>query len=481
MAQLPTYEQWMKDTHSLIRPRSEFLKKLDEAVKTQNKDAIKVALDRWKFEQSKQGKDWRKSVRNEKGAVTNLYRAVNDLDKRKLSAEEVEAFQFISRSQAMALQKQFMGKQLRFKSSTVLGLASNVGSKWEKFKTGASSVKSAGSNAKSIYSGVTGIAKGAELLKQGGRSAAQAAAQSNMTDKFDTIRHSITQFCRDLCPGLDPNHVFQALHLGNIEQFATNLAPFVGAISSGGKAIVGWISVAKKCYDGIKVTDARYAIAAGDPEAAFDAVIELIDRDIKSEIGRAGVKTAAFTGKTLGAFADAGAVTGPAIGLLETLAEIFQTIVEYVRDYKECQMGNEMLRLGALNLDLFTTCPLLGCYFLVIQDHSTIINFAVGDYGTPNWMFDVERLVKKIEVVLEKSRSYIKVSRLEIPDMERSKGIVEQNYSVKTGVSKVTGAPGALKDKIGEKLESWFSNPERPPKVDKSRIVGISWDSLPRI
>jgi hypothetical protein len=126
-----------------------------------------------------------------------------------------------------------------------------------------------------------------------------------------------------------------------------------------------------------------------------------------------------------------------------------------------------------LNFDLFSVCPILGCYFLVIQDHSTIINFAVGEYGTANWMFDVEKLVEKIQPALEKARTYIRVSRLEIPGMAHAKGVVEQNYSVKTGISKVTGAPGALKDKVFNSIDAWFDKPEKLPKVDKSRIIGF--------
>ena len=473
MADIPSYDQWMKDTHSLTSPRSEFLKKLDDTIKTQNRDTIKTALDRWRFEQSKQGKGWRKSVRNGKGAVTNLHRAVNDLDKRKLTKEELEAMQYISRTQAMALQKQFLGKKLQFKGSTLAGMARGAGSNWQKFKTGASSVTSGASTARTGYKGVSNAVQGAQLLQQGGKAAVTGAASGAMSDNFSTIRQKVTEFCKELCPGIDPNQIFNALHLGSVENFATDLAPFVGVISSGGKAIIGWIGVIKKEWDAIKLEDSRYAFAPGDPEAAFAAVVTLLDREIVSASARAGVKTAAFTGKALGVFADAGAITGPAIGLIELLAEIFQTIIEYVRDYKECQAANDLLRVGALNFDLFSTSPILGCYFLVIQDHSTIINFAVGEYGTPNWMFDVEKLVGKIGPALEKSRHYIRVSRLEIPGMEHAKGVVEENYSVKTGISKVTAAPGALKDKIADRIDAWFEKPEKPPKVDKSRIVGF--------
>lgn len=484
MADIPSYDQWMKDTYSLTSPRSDFLKKLDEALKrydagrsAANREALKAALDRWRFEQSKQGKDWRKSVRNGKGAVTALHRALTDVDKRRLTPEELEAMQYISRMQALALAKMFDGRKLTFKASTLVGIAQGAGSKWEKFKTGAGSAAGAGSTVKGIVTAGQNIKKGADLLHQGGKLAAVHAVQGDMAKNFVTIKAKVTKFCKTLCPGVDPNHVFNALHLGGVEHFASTLAPFVGAISSGGKALIGWATVAKSAYDAHSMEGSRHAFAPKDPMAAFDALMEMMDREMKSEIAKASAKTVGFTGKLLGAFADGGAVTGPAIGLLELLAEIFQTVIEYVRDYKECQAGNRELLLGALNLDIFKVSPILGCYFLVVQDHSTIINFAVADYGTVNWMFDVEQLVGKIRKALDRSRQFIHASRLEIPGMSNVKGVVDANYSVKTGFAKVTGAPGAVKDKISGSIEAWFEKPVRPPKVDRSRIVGFGSDN----
>src|SRR5258706_9983826 len=195
MADIPSHVQWMNDTHSLTSPRSDFLKQLDEAIKTRNRDSIKTALDRWRFEQSKQGKDWRKSVRNQKGTVTQLHRAVNDLDKRNLSDEELEALKFIARTQAMALQKQFLGKELKFKGNTLAGLASGAGSKWQKFKTGAGSVASGGSTARTGIKNVSNAVKGADLLRQGGNAAVTGAARGAMSDNFATIRQKVAEFC----------------------------------------------------------------------------------------------------------------------------------------------------------------------------------------------------------------------------------------------------------------------------------------------
>ncbi len=488
MAEILSYSDWTKKTYSLIHPRSTFLKAVDEALKMYdtgrspaNKEALKTAFDRWRFEQSKQGKDFRKSVRNQKGAVTELYRALNDLDRRNLSDEELEAMKYIARMQTMALARQFSQAELRFKSSTLMGVAQGAGSKWQKFKTGAQGVAGGASTAKSVLKTGQEIGKGMATLQGGGRAAANAAAHAGMADKTGAIKGQVVQLCRTLCPELDPDAVFRAVGLPAVEQFAIEMAPFVGAISSGGKAVVGWIGVVHSHWQRSKVEDTRFAIATGDPEAAFDAVLVLLDREIMSATAKASVKTAAFTGKLLGAFADAGAVTGPVIGLLEIIAQIFQTIVEYVVDYRECQAGTRMLKLGALNLDLFETSPILGCYFIVVQDHSTIINFAVGDYGTPNWMFDVERLMKKVQLVLDKAQHLIHASKLEVAGAERMKGVVVEGYSVKTGMGKLAATPDHVKGKITDGISAWFVKPEKPMKVDPSRIVGFGSSSGGRL
>ena len=484
MATLLSYKRWMDDTYSLTSPRSELLKRLDAALLAHEKQpgepqlkAVREALDRWCSEQSRQGKDWTQSVRNQKGAVTALHRALSTVDKRQLSPEELEAMDYIARQQRLALQKLFIGRRLEFKRDTVVGMANSARTGWERFKTGAGTLVSDGGGlatkgaiaARSLGQ----VPSRLDTLQSGGASAVRDAARSDAL----TLRPRIIAFIQELCPDVNPQMVFDALKLGSVEQFAANLAPFLGTISSGGKALVGWVSVAKLSWDMTEMEERRFAFRPGDPEAAFKAVVLLLDREIAATTKKALTHTVAFTGKALGAFADGGAVTGPVLGVLETLAQIFQTIVEYVRDYKEVQRANRALALGALNLDLFKTCPVLGCYFLVVQDHSTIINFAVADYGTPNWMLDVERLVKQVQLVLEKARRYIKLARFEIPRMENAKGIQEAAWSHKTGLDRLTSAPGAAVDAVANGLLSGIDrvrgNASGLPKVDKSRIVGM--------
>jgi hypothetical protein len=470
MADVPSYEVWMKQTYSLRHKRSPYLLIIDETIKNrQGNTKIKEALDRWRFDQSSKGKDWTKSVRNKKTAVTNLYRAVNNLDKRKLSDEEREAMKYLSRVQAMALSNQFDGKELTFKSSTLVGIAQGTGTKWQKFKTGATA---AGSGAKTAH-GVYKTAKTLHSAKKTGMAVAQATSSAATTAD---LKSKIMKLCKTLTPGLNADQVFKRLNLGSVEQFSGNVAPFMGAISSGKKMIVEWIGVARVVYRKYDTEDRRFAFAPGDPEAALNAVLELLIRERNSRLAKAGVATGAFGAKLGGAFADGGVVSGPIVGLLETLAEIMQMIVEYVRDWKEVQRANELLRIGYLNFEIFNVSPILGCYFLLIQDHSTIINFLVADYGTPNFVIDAEKLVKTINPVLDQARGYVDASKFEIAGFDGMKGLVDKNWSKQGIVGKVTGLPGHVADKLGTQISDWVLNPEKPPKLDKSRIVGIGWN-----
>ena len=96
MAAIPSYKKWIADTSSLTSPRSALLKNLDERIagyesspNSSNRENIRGALNRWIAEQTRQNKDWKTSVRNKKGAVTELYRALND-DDRNLTAADYE-------------------------------------------------------------------------------------------------------------------------------------------------------------------------------------------------------------------------------------------------------------------------------------------------------------------------------------------------------------------------------------------------------
>ena len=54
------------------------------------------------------------------------------------------------------------------------------------------------------------------------------------------------------------------------------------------------------------------------------------------------------------------------------------------------------------------------------------------------------------------------------------KGVVKQNWKTKHGLSKVTGAPSAVVEKLSSRIDDWIEKPEKPRKWDKSRIQAMT-------
>jgi hypothetical protein len=451
MAGIPDYQTWMKQTAAFGRARSPFLKLLDEAVKGGDKDKIKVALDRWRFEQSKEGKDWRTSVRNQSLAVTNLYRAVNTIP-RAPSKEERDAMAFLAAEQAKALMKTFANTKLVFKSDTLAGAISGNATRMQKL-----------SQAKQVLSSAKGhVQTGAEFVT--------AVSGGGVGNPFEMVKAKLTEAINNLCPpgtpGLDPDSVMRHIGLPGLADFMKEAVPILGAIRSGAKVVQAWAEVARTAKEKYKAAQARNVIAKGDPEAALKAIHVILNRELASGTATATSATLSFSMQVAGMVGDMGTVSGPAVAAVQAIAEILQAIYEFVRDWKELNRANELLRLGALNLELFETCPLLGCYFLALQDHSTIIAFAITDYGTANWQFDVEKMVKTLQPVLETARRMVKASKFELmgvvldsrtmdyklTSLQQSKGLVEANYSTLTGMDKALAFPGHVKEVLTEKF-----------------------------
>ena len=104
-------------------------------------------------------------------------------------------------------------------------------------------------------------------------------------------------------------------------------------------------------------------------------------------------------------------------------------------------------------------------------------------------MFDVERMVKALTPVLESARRMIHASKFELKgiriddktaevmliSLQDQKGIVEKNYSVKTGVDKAMAFPDHVKEVLTERFMSAIGKGTTPPGpvFDKSRIQGF--------
>jgi hypothetical protein len=397
-----TYDQWIKDTHSLIKPRSNSLKELDNAIKARNEFAAKNALKNWINEQNSKKQDWQRSVRNEKGAVKKLYDQLGVLgaapsfgDSRAASADK-EAKDFIKEQQKLATLQLFTGKNLKFKDS-FWGIVREKSTEERKKINKIPTVFGVG--IKSLP-----LAKDVGLLARD----LNNVITSLMNPVADTPFHS---------------QIIETVLGSSVEEFAGNCAPFLGMTLSGAKAVKAWIAVAQNIYDLDQMNASRTDIRLGDPTAALNAIRGIIDRELTSQKAQAGIRTAAFTSKALFTFADFGTASTAAVGTAEAIVILLNTLAEVVRDAIEMKAGNKLISENKIDLNLFRDCPILGCYYIVVQDHSTIMNFEIENMGRANWQQEAERLKYAIKPVIEKGTELIEKSRIKIDGMEMAKGV----------------------------------------------------------
>jgi hypothetical protein len=415
---LISYDVWMKETYSYTKPRSKELRFIDEALKVY-KDGeplrltvLKTAFNEWK---AKQGENWRSSVRNRTKICEKMDLLLNQPDAaRPITAADLERFQLIETANKTNLVRMFRGQKLTVKPSVVLGTGRDVEQAVHKFKA-ATPPRPASAPAPSTGGGSDLTAKIHELLSStfGGL-------------PISEVQHAMGDFYHEL---------FGAV------------IPFFGMFKSGGKAVVGWIQVARQSWAMYKADDARGSFAPGDPAAAFLAVLELMERQRNSTARDASIQTATFTAQALFTGLDAGLASGPMIGAASTLATVMHKLVLFARDYKETGKANKLLQAGKLDLSLFGVCPLLGAYIVACSDTSAVINMAVCDYGKPGWRFDVEGMKVKADPVITKAGSLIRASRYEIVSLRGNKGVVQPTiglankpFAVKAQVKKLVGA-----------------------------------------
>jgi hypothetical protein len=414
MALSITYDQWMKSTHSLIKPRSASLKRIDQAIQFRDQGETKRALIAWIDEQNSKRQDWQRSVRNEKGMVKKLYDELGILGAApafaSIGAEDADkaAKAEIRREHQLAAAKMFTGREIKFKDSY-------WGISRQKCKEQATKIERAKNATKNV--GKTAFGVGKNIV------APTAVTGGGIAWSLKTV---IQEIMGDL-PAATHNEIIQQVFGASVENFVFEVAPLIGMISSGAMATKDWVGVARNIHAATQMEARTVDVRAGDPAAALQAIVAVIDREIKRQAADAAIHTTAFSAKAVAAAADFGTATTAAIGVVESVAILLNTLVDLVTDAKQMVAGNKLIQEQKIDLDLFNTCPILGCYYIVIQDHSTIMNFEISNMGRENWRQEAERLRYAMQPVLAKAAKLIANARIGIVGMENAKGVYQSS------------------------------------------------------
>lgn len=405
---IPGYAQWIQDTSAgILTPRSSKLKVVDEAIQQYEKTKIekdlwriKNAFEDWKREQ---GSGWETSVRNRTKAVTKLNATLDKVaDYRTyqithFTIPELMALSVVAKERKKAIIKIFENKEVTFKAAKLK----------DQLKVSAQKVKETAEQGAAYLT-----TKGKTLPKTSGPPASDVVRRK-MEDMVKTM------FSVD---GLDMLGSLGGFITTILGQCAVSIPPVVGHIKDGYDLFTGWAKVGSDLYQQYNISERGYVIDTGVPTAAFGALKACLEDETKNEAISATRATTSFALKTGLAFVDGGAISGPVVGAANALADFSHQIYLLATEWKATKAINRSLTSGELDIRLFRSYPLMGCYFLVSATLSDLI--PIDSFGSPGWMDYIENLHKHgFEQIYKSSVDLIEKSPWEIEGLpKRPKG-----------------------------------------------------------
>lgn len=364
---IPTQAQWLEKTsRNIFRPRSAELKLVDQAIGQYERSPspaamgkIKLAFEAWK---RAKGPGWADNERNRHQALTELDAALRSVKSVQFTPQELQALAFIAEQRKQVIRNVFQGRQVTLKGPT--------------------SPRQAVQQAADELRGSADAA--AQWMRSVGK-APPADAARLLREKLEEMAKAIFQV-----DNLSALGDLSGFVLGILGQCSVSVAPVVGHVKDGYDLVVGWGKAARLAYEQHDIANRRYVIDTGAPAAAFNGLHRCLVAETRSQVAEAGIATTAFALKTGLAFADGGAISGPVVGAVKALSQVGLKLGQLGMEWRATRRANEILRTGPLDIQLFRTYPLMGCYLLTSATLSDIV--PIDCFGQPGWMDYIETL-----------------------------------------------------------------------------------------
>jgi hypothetical protein len=431
MATIISHRDWMKFTDGGgTSRRSDKLKALDAALlaydkqeNPSNKSAINAALATWTLSK---GVGWKTSIRNKNNAVENLQK---QLSGQPGHAHNPIALSHVRNESRAIVTDLFLHKKLIFRPGLMTKLAGN-GSLAR--LGGRITVVSTVYNAKALDK-----SNGA-LLSAGNRAATPSTTQALLDQVIPK------EICIDVMADL------VSIMPEFLRELSASCAPFVGVAVSGGTTLLNIGKLARSEYRltmGTKHADR--SLASDDPDVAFQAVIEMLDREAIQNLASFEVGLVEFGSKAASMLVDGGTATNAAIGLASGLVKLLMLARIVVRDVQERNAANKLMLEPVITSELFQVCPVMGAYMICCVPTSVTVNTMLSSerFYEPGMMDTVERAVKRHITPLKfQARRLVKEHRMYIPSLQDSSGVLMKNKNALEAMKQPSTAEWA--DKI---------------------------------
>jgi hypothetical protein len=429
---MPGYQQWMNETAlGITKPRSSLLKALDAAIQQyelqktqQNLFKVKNAFEDWK--RSKDG-TWEGSERNKKFAISRLSDELGKADYRTFqithfSMQELTALQYVHKERKRVITNVFQGKEVSLKASRV------------RDSINATSRDLVDTSQKaSAY--IRSIGKDKGTRNPGGRPAS------------DIVRQKLQQLVQSLfsVDTLDQLGSLTGTILSILEKAAVSVPPVVGHVKDGYDLFTGWAKAGGSLYEQVGVADRKYVIDTGLPASAFAALKKLLAEETKKQTIAASQATTSFALKTGLLFVDGGAISGPVVGAVNALATLAQQLYYLAVEWRATKAINKALNAGELDIRLFRTYPLMGCYLIISGTLSDLI--PIDSFGTPGWMDYIESTKREFDEVYGSATKLVDASPWEIMGLPKRRS--GTSASVFGEMSRIAGFGSPASDIAG--------------------------------
>jgi len=446
MADVMSHAEWMKLTYGGVTSvRSGKLKAVDTALASYHKqpDAAHHQLLHKAFTSwiTDKGADWKNSVRNGKNAVDTLRR---QLEGRAGAgpADDAEARRMLEQEADRLMQELFGGARITWKHAFRVKLNSDLVNPTKdafipylpvaQYKASASTNKFgiAGNTAGAVVAGKTlkGMAEG------GGQGATGALISKLVTQVVPPdAQLEVLKAVQVLVPS------FQA-------QFAAAVVPLGGILIAAGTTLWNTGNALHKQYGVVQSRMHRDRSLAGvEGLAAINALIRILERERNADIYSATVSVCELGGKIAGLAIDGGMASNTAIGLAANVAKLLNIVRIVYRDVSEKNAANKMIQWGhgSIGIDVFETCPLLGCYLICCLPTSALMALIMKRFGERGWMDVAERTASHhLDPLREKARNVIANHRFEIRSLARFPGVLKENEEEKQRMMENIGLSG---------------------------------------
>ena len=435
---IPSSQQWINDTKlGITKPRSTQLQALDAAIvqyersrSPENLWKVRNTFEDWK---RAKGAAWKSNERNRGGAMTRLDQELSrmadarmfQLTNNRFSIQELQALAFMASERKKVIKNLFAGKEVTFRNTP---------------KAMKQAVEDASENVKAKCTEAKNWIAG-----QSKKSTSPLTAGDIAKKKLEEMTKSFFQV-----DTLETLGTLSGFIVDMIGKCGVSVAPVVGHIKDGYDLFTGWAKAGSRLHEQYSISNKKYAIETGAAAAAFSALKVCLKEETQHEVASASAATASFALKTGLMFVDGGAISGPVLGAANAVATLSMLLYWLATEWKATRGINEALQAGNLDVRLFKTYPLMGCYMLCSATFSDLI--PIDNFGTPGWMDYVEGLKKRgFDGIYESSNELIEKSPWEIKGLPKRP---VKGGGLQTGM--ISGLGSGAKD-LGSNLKDLFS------------------------